>query len=399
MLRLTIALTVYLAACSKPAAKQEHLQVGDLALVGATVVPMNREGTLPDQTVVVRGDRIVMVAPASTIDTKEATVIDAKGKWIVPGLADMHIHTWSDRDFAMYLVNGVTTVRDMFGSPQHLEWRGAIQSGKLDGPTLITAGPIVDGDPPVWPGSTVVTTADAARAAVKAQKQAGYDFIKVYSGLSVEAYDAIAAEAKAQGIPFAGHVPKAVGLDKAIAAGQRTIEHLDGYLPFGGDPRVDAQTVAATAKAGVWNCPTLVVMDRLAHLDNLAGLDHTPGLEYVAAAVRERWNPKNDFRLQSWTAETYAKLRAKNEIAKKLVADLNRAGAHLVLGTDTGNPYVVPGFGVHDELALIVSAGLTPWQALRMATAAPAELVEQTGSFGIVAPGARADLLVSIAIH
>lgn len=393
-MRLTIALAVCSFACGKSAPSKAHLQAGDLALVGATVVPMNREGTLADHTVVVRGDRIVMVAPASTIDAREAMVIDAKGKWIVPGLADMHVHTWSDRDFAMYLLNGVTTVRDMYGSPQHLEWRAALQSGTLVGPTLITSGPIVDGDPPTWPGSTVVTTADAARAAVRAQKQAGYDFIKVYSGLTVEAYEAIVTEAKAQGIPFAGHVPKAVGLDKALASGQRTIEHLDGYIPFGGNERVDTQTVAATAKAGVWNCPTLVVMDRLGHLDNLAGLANTPGLEYVAASVRERWNPKNDFRLQSWTPDTFAKMREKNEVAKKLVADLSRAGARLVLGTDTGNPYVVPGFAVHAELALLVSAGLTPWHAIHTATAAPAELVEQAGTFGVIAPGARADLVI-----
>ena len=283
MLRLTTALLLCSIACGKPAAtKKDHLQAGDLAFVGATVVPMDREGALTDQIVVVRGDRIVLVAPAASIDTTGATVVDVKGKWLTPGLADMHVHTWSDHDFAMYLLNGVTTVRDMFGSPKHLEWRSAIQSGKLDGPTLFTAGPIVDGDPPTWPGSTVVTTADAAREAVRAQKKAGYDFIKVYNGLSAEAYDAIASEAKAQGIPFAGHVPKAIGIEKAIVSGQRSIEHLDGYIPFRSEPHVDAQIVAATAKSGVWNCPTLVVMDRIGRFDSVAGLEKTPGLEYVS---------------------------------------------------------------------------------------------------------------------
>src|SRR6185503_18877052 len=179
MLRVTLALT--LIACGSPTAqKREHLLAGDIAFVGATVVPMDRERVLTDYTVVVRGDKIAFVAKSSTIDTKDATVIDAKGKWIVPGLADMHVHTWMERDFAMYLLNGVTTIRDMFGSPQHLEWRAALASGKLQGPTLFTAGPIVDGDPPVWPGSAVVTSAEAAREVVRAQKKAGYDFIKVY---------------------------------------------------------------------------------------------------------------------------------------------------------------------------------------------------------------------------
>ncbi len=396
MRRLATTLVVLLIACkgSPPAAQKQVLQAGDIALVGATVVPMDREGTLADQTVVVRGDKIAIVAPSASVDTKAATVIDATGKWLVPGLADMHVHTWSDRDFALYLLNGVTTVRDMFGSPQHLTWRAAIQAGTLSGPTLFTAGPIVDGDPPIWPGSAVVKTADEARAVVRAQKAAGYDLVKVYNGLSIEAYDAIVAEAKAQNIPFAGHVPAAIGLDKALASGQRSIEHLDGYVPFRGEPRVDKDTIAATVKAGTWNCPTLVVTERFGHLDNPAALEKTAGLSYVAAAVRERWNPKNDFRLQSWTPEMFEKQRVANELRNKVVASLEQAGGKLVLGTDTGNPYVVPGFAVHDELALLVKAGLTPWQALRMATTAPAELVDQRGAFGQISTGSRADLLV-----
>ncbi|NVB84417.1 MAG: amidohydrolase family protein [Kofleriaceae bacterium] len=396
MRRIALALVVLFVACKgdKPAAKKEVLQAGDLALVGATVVPMDREGTLADQIVVVRGDKIALVAPSAQVDTKAATVVDVKGKWIVPGLADMHVHTWVDKDFPMYLLNGVTTIRDMFGSPQHLAWKKQIQEGTLDAPTLFTAGPIVDGDPPVWPGSAVVKTADEARAVVREQKAAGYDFIKVYNNLSTEAYDAIAAEAKAQNIPFAGHVPKAAGLDKVLASGQRTIEHLDGYVPFGEEAHVSPDIIAATVKAGTWNCPTLVVTERFAHLDNLAGLESTAGLQYVAPVVKERWNPKNDFRLKSWTPEMFAQARAKNDVRRKLVADLQKAGAKLVLGTDTGNPYVVPGFAVHDELALLVKSGLTPWQALRMATAAPAELVGQPGAFGTIVPGARADLVV-----
>jgi imidazolonepropionase-like amidohydrolase len=395
MLRFT-ALAACVIACGKGSstASKQKLQAGDIAFVGATVVPMDREGSLADHTVVVRGDRIALVAPAKSIDTTGATIVDAKGKWIAPGLADMHVHSWSDRDYPMYLANGVTTVRDMFGSPQQLEWRAAIASGKLAGPTLFTAGPIVDGDPPTWPGSAVVTTADAARKVVREQKQAGYDFIKVYSNLNTEAYDAIVAEAKAQGIPFAGHVPKAVGLEKAIASGQRSIEHLDGYLPFRGEPHIDKAVIDATVKAGTWNCPTLVVTERMGRLDNPAQLDSTAGLEYVAKPIRDRWDPKQDFRLQSWTPEMYAGMRTRNDAARKLVADLQRAGAHLVLGTDTGNPYVVPGFAVHDELALLVKAGLTPWQALRMATAAAAELVDKPGSFGVVAANARADLVI-----
>ena len=391
---LRVLSIIAFVACSSSSRTQQRLQAGDIAFVGATVVPMNRQGTLTNHTVVVRGDKIALVAPASSIDTKGAQVLDVRGKWLVPGLADMHVHSWSERDFPLYVLNGVTTIRDLFGSPKHLEWRTSLAAGKLLGPTLFAAGPIVDGDPPTWPGSAVVTTVEQARTVVREQRQAGYDLIKVYNDLGADIYDAIVAEAKAQGIPFGGHVPAAVGLDKALAAGQRTIEHLDGYLPWRGEARVDPKTIAATAKAEVWNCPTLVVTDRMGRLDNPASLESTRGLAYVAQAVRAMWKPENDFRLRSWTPAVFEGTRARQVKAKQLVADLHKAGAKLVLGTDTGNPFVVPGFAVHDELALLVSAGLTPWHARRMATVAPAELVGAPGSFGVIAPGARADLIV-----
>jgi hypothetical protein len=193
---------------------------------------------------------------------------------------------------------------------------------------------------------------------------------------------------------FGGHVPNAVGIAKVLASGQRTIEHLDGYLPFKGEPHVDKATIDATVAAGAWNCPTLIVMERFGHLDDPPSLANITGLELVTPMVRTQWDPKNDFRLAKWTPERFAQTRARNETAKKLVADLFHAGAKLVLGTDTGNPFVIPGFAVHDELGFLVSAGLTPWQALRLATAAPAEMLGTPGKFGVIAAGARADLIV-----
>ena len=370
-----------------------HAEPGDVAVVGVTVVPMDREGTLADQTVVVRGDRIVLVEPSRTVDVGKARIVDGHGRWLLPGLADMHVHLWGERDLPMFLWNGVTTVRNMFGAPTHLTWREKIAKGELDGPTLLTAGPILDGDPPVWPSSVVVTTPDAARAVVRDQKRAGYDLIKVYNGLASDVYEAIVDEAKQQDILVGGHVPKAVGLERALT-GQHTIEHLDGYVPFFGDAKVDAATVAAAVKSGVWNCPTLVVTERFAHLDDVPSLAKTRGLEYVAPAVLSSWNPKYDFRLAKWTPEMYATQREKNQVRRTLVGDLARAGAHLVLGTDTGNPYVIAGFAVHDELGLLVASGLIPWQALRSATASAAEMLGTPGEFGVVAPGARADLIL-----
>jgi imidazolonepropionase-like amidohydrolase len=367
---------------------------GDIAIVGATVVPMDREGSLRDQTVLLRGDRIVAVAPAAEIDPGAATVVDGHGKWLVPGLADMHVHITEESQLPLFPLNGVTVVRDLFGAPAHLRWRDAIAKGETMGPILVQAGPIMDGDPPTWPGSAVVTSADAARREVQAQKKAGYDWIKVYNGLAPDVYKAILAEAKAQGLPVGGHVPKAVGIETAVRSGQRSIEHLDGYVPFRGDIHDDDAIVKATAAQPVWNCPTLIVTENFAHMDHPEGLAKTRGLDMVSAAVRASWDPKNDFRLKTFTAEMFAEGRKRNQIRRALVGKLHRAGARIVLGTDTGNPFVVPGFAVHEELKLLVASGLTPWQALRAATASAAELLGTPKALGVIAPGARADLLL-----
>lgn len=397
MRALHLALAVALAACGKqpPRVIEHRAQPGDVAIVDARIVPMDREGELVAHTILIRGDRIVAVAPSKKVDTTGATIIDAPGQWVMPGLADMHVHAQSKGDLALFVLNGVTTVRDLFGFPEHLRWRDDIGKGALLGPTLLAAGPIFDGDPPVWPGSAVVTTPDAARAEVRKQKAAGYDWIKVYSGLSREVYDAILDEAKQVGLPVAGHVPKAVGVEAVLAGGgaQRTIEHLDGYVPFFGDPPAQS-LVEPTVKSGVWNCPTLVVTDRFAYMDDPARLAGTRGLDFVSKVTLASWDPKNDFRLKTWTPEMFARHREKNAKRRALVGELQQAGARLVLGTDTGNPYVVPGFAVVDELGLLVASGLTPAQALRAATVAAAEVQGTPGAFGVIAPGARADLII-----
>src|SRR6185436_16279743 len=220
--------------------------------------------------------------------------IDGKGRWLMPGLADMHVHTWSADDFPLFIANGVTTVRNMFGSELQLGWRQQVATGELLGPTMITAGPIIDGDPPVWPGSTVLTDPAEADKVVIEQKEAGYDFLKVYAGLKLDVYDALVAAAKAHGMRFMGHVPKAVGLDHVIASGQSSIEHLDGFAgaaqlegsPHHGEtgflqtlaawPTADSGRLAELADAcrqnGVWNCPTLVVLEKWVGPEETAAL-------------------------------------------------------------------------------------------------------------------------------
>ena len=398
------ALLVLCAACHHDATPIK----ATAAIVDVTVVPMDSERELAHQTVLIDGERIVAVGPAaSTPVANGATTIDGKGRWLIPGLYDMHVHLNEANDALLYVANGVTTVRNMWGGPDRLAWRE--QARKNDpawlGPSIVTAGPIVDGDPPVWPGSKVVTTPEAAAAEVDAQKQAGYDFVKVYEHLTPAAYDAIAAEAKKQGIRFVGHVPQAVGVEHALAAGQASIEHLTGYLAAAAGigqaklpeliAHVDEEKFAALAKAthdaGTVNVPTLIVMTQIAALSDPAPLLAQRENRYVSPQTREWWNPKTDFRFQNDTPEDFAAMRVANVMRLHLVKALVTEGATIFAGTDAPNPFVVPGFSLHDELRLLVAAGLTPYQVLRAATSAPAQWLGRTATITV---GAPADLVL-----
>lgn len=393
------------------------IQPGDLVITNASVVPMSQGGELAHHTVVIRGGRIIAVAPSSELPVPAGiTAIDGTGKWLMPGLTDMHVHVFGDDQLAMLVAAGVTTVRNMYGNPQHLAWRDRVARGELLGPTIVTAGPLIDGDPPIWPGSTVLVNPADADKVVTDQKAAGYDFLKPYSRLSKPAYEALAAAGKRHGMLLEGHVPDAVGLDGVLAAGQRTIEHLDGYLvaqvPDGvklpDDRRARlhatlahldrsrlAGAVARTVAAGTWNCPTLVVYDRLGALDDLPALRRRVAwLDKLPSALVDAWDPKQDFRLQSYTAADFAAIRTASTERARVLAALAAAGAPLLVGTDTGNPFVVPGAALHDEIELMIAAGLPRPRVLRAATADAARFLGAPREAGVVEVGARADLLL-----
>jgi imidazolonepropionase-like amidohydrolase len=388
------------------------------AFVDITVVPMDSNHELAHQTVLVDGDKIVALGPtASTPAPGGATLIAGAGKWLVPGLVDMHVHFNEERDGALYLANGVTTVRNMWGGPPQLEWRAKAKAHDASyfGPSIYTAGPIVDGDPAIWPGSTVVHDAKEAVAAVDDQKKAGYDFVKVYDGIPLAAYDALAAETKVQGFRFAGHMPTAVTLAHAFAEGQASIEHLTGYLMEAQDATSKAATLKgmerrmelakhrdpsklpalakATADAKVANCPTLTVLSRFSQLDHPEELMARPENKYVSPAMLDHWDPKNDFRTKKMPPEAFAAMRAGDGFRNELVKALVTAGAPILAGTDTPNPFVVPGFSLHEELGRLVAAGLTPYQALQAATANAADWIGDS-TIGRIAVGNRADLVV-----
>jgi len=394
---------------SSAAAPAAPAPPGVLAIVGATVLPMDRDVELPDSTVLVAAGRIVAVGPASEVVVPDgAEVIDGHGRFLMPGLVDMHVHSWFATDLPLFVANGVTTVRNMFGSQLHVGWRDEVEAGRLFGPSLVTAGPIVDGDPPVWPGSRVVLTPEDARAAVAEHVAGRYDFVKVYNGLPAEAYAALVETAREAGLQVHGHVPRAVGLHGVLAAGQRTVEHLDGFetclagatIDLGGFgnllsawSRADLERLPALVEdvraAGTFQCPTLVVLRKVLGPDDLDRELSRPELSCVPPMLLSMWKGR-----AAQGAAAAALAHAGDAARLATVRELGLAGVPLLLGTDTGNPWVVAGFSVHEELANLVEAGLSPAAALRAATRTPAECLSATDEFGAVAPGLRADLLL-----
>ncbi|REJ74887.1 MAG: hypothetical protein DWQ36_13645 [Acidobacteria bacterium] len=381
----------------------------------------------PDQDVLVCGTRIRAVGPSGSLEVPEgATRVDASGKVLMPGLFDGHVHLFAPLDLDLNLAWGVTGVRNLFGNAFALNTRAQIEQGAIVGPRFFTAGPIVDGDPPIWPGSDAVTTAEAARETVAKQAEAGYDFVKVYSLLRPDPFFAAIEAAHERGLMAGGHVPGSVPLEDATARGMDFIEHLTGFLPAaqrddspylaltpderratdryeitrlqveGFDPEKLPTVAGWMVEHGVWNIPTFVVIERItaSAAQKQEWVETHPQMRYVSGPTLSFWNPNNDFRLQDVSEEQLAARARSAALHAPIVKALHEAGAELMLGTDTPNPFVFPGYSVHEELQRFVEAGLTPWQALRAATVQPARFLGQEEVFGRVAPGLEADLLL-----
>jgi hypothetical protein len=379
-----------------PFAWAQHLVIQRVTVIDATGNPAQ-----PDMTVLMERDRIVAVNPWKKARIpKGAQVVDGTGKFLIPGLWDMHVHGAADRrstwSYPLYLANGVLGVREMFGPPDANAWRAQHAASGERAPRVYLASPIVDGLKAVWQGSIAVASESQGREAVVQKKERGADFIKVYSLLPRDAYFAVADEARKRGIPFAGHVPITVRVAEASDAGQKSIEHVDGVAlgcsvqdealfaeSQGADrgkrerlkvPALEAYDEAKAqalfarfVKNGTWQCPTLTVFRSISRLDD-PHFTNDDRLKYVPARMRSMWDPKNDFRFKDMPPEAWAGLRGSNTGHLRLVGTMHRAGVRILAGTDTMNPYCFAGFSLHDELTLLVEAGLSPMAALQAAT-------------------------------
>lgn len=393
---------------------QEPLVISDVTVI------FGSEDSRAAQTVVIDGERIQWVGQADAAVVPEgARVIDGQGKYLIPGLWDMHVHATAMPGFApLYIANGVTGVRDMFGmfgAMPTQRVRDAILAGDAVGPHIVATGRIVDGPNPIWPMSRVAGDAEEGRAAVAALADAGADFVKVYSKLPRDAYVAILEEAAERGIPVDGHVPRGVGADEASRLGQRSIEHLTGVLEacaaaprLGGehsraertlhlvdkfDPQRGEKLFDVFVENRTWHCPTLTVLRAIASLDDAAFTDDER-VRYMDPSWTGRWDPRADGRFRSFEREDWQAEKKRYALYLEVVGQMHARGVRLLAGTDVGNPYCFPGFSLHDELGLLVEAGLTPAEALATATRNPAEFLGMAGELGTVEAGKIASLVL-----
>jgi len=406
------------------------------AIVDVTLVPMDRDRLLTHQTVIVEQGRIKTIGDAqSTRIPNSAKRIDGRNRFLMPGLADMHVHfvrgvlppetenratnsagrppgipasassdhERENRAYALlFLSNGVTTVRNMWGSDTIDSFGREIDAGQVAGPYIYSTGPITDAGPPVWQSSRVVDTAAEAEDAVKSDKAKGYTGIKVYSLLSEEAYRAIVVAARRQELPVVGHVPISVGLMGAVTVRQDSIEHLDSFVAalqtaeamrarksfaerlHEVDLTKLSRLAVAIKEAGVWICPTMVVAD--APGTDSAWLEKASYLPPDVFVRYRRMYP-------NWATDPRSTPEAR-AFNTQVVSALHKAGAHLLLGTDTVKPGTLPGYSLHLELEQFVKSGMTPFEAIRAGTADAAVFLHQETEFGTVAVGRRADLLL-----
>lgn len=395
-----------------------------LAFTHVTIV--NPTGPIqPDMTVVVVGNRIVSAEKsAPTKLRKDARVVDGTGKYLIPGLWDMHVHVmfgdWipggKEVSLPLFVANGVTGIRDMGGDLDTLlAWRKEIAAGTLTGPRMVIAGPMLDGPKSRFPSSVSITTSEEGRKAVDDLKAKGADFIKVQSFIQRDPYFAVVDEARKQHMVLVGHVPDAIRASEASDAGQKSIEHFTGIFegcstaedellkgPKGPKRFLDtydaskcAKLIAQLARNHTWQVPTLV-WERGQWLVDVIDYSHDPLLKYAP----QSWQTKSwpDFThdiIKELDTDPVADRRRFVQKELEMTLAMHRAGVKFMAGTDTAAAVaVLPGSSLHTELEYFVEAGLTPQEALRTATLAPAEFLGRQNEMGTVEKNKIADLVL-----
>lgn len=379
------------------------------------VIPMDKEHVLENQMVVVKDGKITAMGPSGKVKYgKNALIIDGKCKYLMPGLAEMHAHVPPVDDLEqmkevlqLFTLHGITTIRGMLGHPRHLELRSKLQRGELLGPRFYTSGPSINGNS--------AKTPEAGAEMVRQQKQAGYDFLKLHPGLSIETFEAVANTAHQVDIPFAGHVSYEVGIWRAIEAGYASIDHMDGFVEglvpdIASIPEQEAGLFAmfisdkadttripklmnALRENNIWVVPTQALAERwISSAESPEVLATKPEMVYMSPKTVQNWVAMKQKLLSSPQYDAEA-INRYVDLRRKLIKACNKRGVGLLLGCDAPQVFNVPGISTHQELKYLVDAGLTPYEALRTGTFNVGKFLKRD-DIGTIKVGAAADLLL-----
>lgn len=400
------------------------------AFTHVTVIPMDGERAIEDQTVLIEGDKIAAMGRTGTVRIPEgARTVEGTGKFLIPGLSDMHAHIGShartedpgrdkalaENQLLLYAATGVTLLRDPAGSPAHFEYRQRLNEGDWIGPDLFFTSPIHEGADAVWEFSTKVTDPEAVEPLIAGYAEAGYQGVKIYHTLSRPVYDAMIDSASRHGLPVIGHVPFSVGIEYALASRQYSVEHLRGYDFDGVRPealevdggrnaerfgswmsmteaRMD-ELIEQTVATRTWNCPTLAVNRYLFDAEAREEIARRPDFPLVHPALRKRIVESE--RLDAiFSPASKAALRDALPRQQAFIARLARAGGNLLIGTDSIVSAYIPGFTPIDEMLAFADAGLGNYEVLRIATVSAARSLGIAERVGTINVGKQANLVL-----
>lgn len=415
---ILLSYIIFATSCEGGSYQKTQIEVPDAetAIIKVNVIPMNTDTLMQNQTVLIKEGKIAAVGPSDLVIIPEgAMVIDGSGKYLIPGLAEMHAHIPGDQNgmeiveetLFLYLSNGITTIRGMLGQPFHLELKKQVANNEVLSPRIFTSGPSLNG--------RSVKTVEEAREKVIAYKEEGYDFLKMHPGIKLEVFNEIVKTANEVDIPFAGHVSNLVGIRRALEAKYGSIDHIDGYLEGlvseseGVDPTQNGffgynftdlaneemlpELTKMTKDAGVWVVPTQSLMERWVGPTSPQELAEGEEMKYVSKRILDSW-VKRKVEFQAEASYDPEKADRFNLVRRKIIKALHEEGVGILLGSDAPQIFNVPGFSIQHELYYMVESGLSPFETLKSGTINPAIYFNMEGQFGTVTEGAAADLIL-----
>lgn len=409
LLKLLVVTLLVTSSCTKA-------PEADFAFTHVNVISMENDQVLKDQTVLIKAGKIIKIGDAKSINTSASKeVLDAQGKYLTPGLAEMHAHIpgnqngteLAEETLFLYLSNGITLIRGMLGQPYHIALRDQVEKGEVLGPKIYTSGPSFN--------NNTVTSAEKGANRVREQKEAGYDFLKLHPGLTREQFDAIVATANEIGIPYAGHVSTGVGIRRAIEAKYRSIDHIDGYLEGLVPPSLDLnpdsngffginftevadlsnipELVQKTKAAGVWIVPTQAMMERWIEPTDPLEIAKDPEMKYISPSTLDNWIRTKQSVLEQDDYDASKALKF-NEIRREILKQLHESGVGILLGSDAPQVFNVPGFSIHREMEAMARSGMSAFEILKSGTVNPAIYFGDETEYGLIKEGLDASLIL-----